>query len=85
MQRFYVKKKSRRSQIKINYGGGYGGLVVFIPTCWDVLLIQGCGGGGSVRRRNTLHLVGGRQIIICHKRGLRGEREFLFYRNKIEI
>jgi hypothetical protein len=35
------------------------------------------GGGGSVRRRNTLHVVGGRQIIICHKRGLWGERIFL--------
>jgi hypothetical protein len=43
-------------------------------------VIQGCGGGGSVRRRNTLHVVGGRQIIICHKRGLRGER--IFYKIK---
>jgi hypothetical protein len=24
-------------------------------------IIQGCGGGGSVRRRNTLHEVGGRE------------------------
>jgi hypothetical protein len=38
------------------------------------------GGGGSVRRRNTLHVVGGGQFY-CHKRGLRGERIFykIFY------
>jgi hypothetical protein len=29
---------------------------------FDVVLIQGCG-GGSVRRRNTLHEVGGRQFL----------------------
>jgi hypothetical protein len=30
---------------------------------FDVVLIQGCGGGGSVRMRNTLHEVGGRQFL----------------------
>jgi hypothetical protein len=42
-----------------------------------VLVIQGCGGGGSVRRRNTLHEVGGRQYIVTS--AVYGEREFILF------
>jgi hypothetical protein len=30
----------------------------------DLVAIQGCGGGGSVRMRNALHEVGGRSLGI---------------------
>jgi hypothetical protein len=36
------------------------------------------GGGGSVRRRNTLHVVGA-DNCHCHKRGLRGERNIYYF------
>jgi hypothetical protein len=63
------KKKKKKKQL---WGGGEGLVLVFILlVLW--FLYSGVRGGGSVRRRNTLHEVGGRQCY-CHKRGLRGER-----------
>jgi hypothetical protein len=61
MQRFTVTRKVKDPKNKIIMGGreGYGIVDYFIVmSC----IIQGCGGGGSVRRRNTLHVVGGRQL-----------------------
>jgi hypothetical protein len=40
-------------------------LILILFVC---LVIQGCGGGGSVRRRNTLHVVGGRQLLLSQAR-----------------
>jgi hypothetical protein len=50
------------------------------------VIIQGCGGGGSVRMRNTLHEVGGGQFIVTS--AVYGEREIkmkikYFRNNKI--
>jgi hypothetical protein len=44
-----------------------GGLMLYI-SFWIIETIQGCGGGGSVRRRNTLHVVGGRQLSLSQAR-----------------
>jgi hypothetical protein len=41
-------------------------------------------GGGKCPEEEHTTCSGG-PTINCHKRGLRGERIFLFYRNKIEI
>jgi hypothetical protein len=38
----------------------HSGVISLSSYNFDVVLIQGCGGGGSVRRRNALHEVGGR-------------------------
>ena len=76
----HCKKKSRRSQEKSQIISGYWvfGIVDYFVV---MSLYSLCGGGGSVRRRNTLHVVGG-PTINCHKRGLRGERVFYFIRIK---
>jgi hypothetical protein len=58
--------------------GGMGGLLSLPATC-IVYWIQGCGGGGSVRRRNTLHVVGGRQFLSQAR--FMG-RENIFYKIK---
>jgi hypothetical protein len=72
----HYKKKSKGSQ-KIKVMGGVGGSCGFHLHLLECFIGQECRGGGSVRRRNTLYVVGGRQIIICHKRGLWGERNIL--------
>jgi hypothetical protein len=57
-------KKSKGSQNKIIIGGRFGGVVCNCPfLCVDFSVFRGAGGGGSVRRRNTLHVVGGRQFL----------------------
>jgi hypothetical protein len=54
----HVKKAKRTSILRYVW--------VFLDSSYSSVLfvfIQGCGGGGSVRRRNTLHEVGGRQFL----------------------
>jgi hypothetical protein len=61
MQRFTIRKKvevPKKKKLWWGSGGVYGFLSFL---CVLFLWVQGCGGGGSVRRRNTLHVVGGRQ------------------------
>jgi hypothetical protein len=41
---------------------------VFISYCWVFFVEELGGGGGSVRRRNTLHVVGGRQLSLSQAR-----------------
>jgi hypothetical protein len=60
MQRFTIRKKVEGPKEK-KVMEEVMGVLVFSFIFWFVVCIQGCGGGGSVRRRNTLHVVGGRQ------------------------
>jgi hypothetical protein len=55
---------------------GWGGLAFRSFLRFEFFAEEPVGGGGSVRRRNTLHVVGGRQCY-CHKRGLWGEILFI--------
>jgi hypothetical protein len=55
-------------------GGSYG-LIYCLTFHVVCLIIQGCGGGGSVRRRNTLHVVGGPRIFILTS-AVYGERKY---------
>ena len=60
MQRFTLKIKRGATENKI-MGGMVGGLLTYFPICIFVFVEELDGGGGSVRRRNTLHVVGGRE------------------------
>jgi hypothetical protein len=58
MQRFTCSKKKEKG---LTQKGGVSGLVI-ISTIHVLRFLEALlGGGGSVRRRNTLHVVGGRQ------------------------
>jgi hypothetical protein len=62
------------------------GVSVFTFVLQFVIIpIQGCGGGGSVRRRNTLHVVGGREYLFSQARFMGRDKILLFYENKIII
>jgi hypothetical protein len=61
------------------------GSVVISMTFVFVFSVQGCGGGGSVRRRNTLHVVGGRQLLLSQARFMGREKILLFCEEKIII
>jgi hypothetical protein len=62
-------------KIKSTHTNGVMGFWTYFLFHFLVLVsIQGCGGGGSVRRRNTLHVVGGRQYIVTS--AVYGEREY---------
>jgi hypothetical protein len=54
--------------------GGRGGYVLKFSFMVFLFVVQECGGGGSVRRRNTLHVVGGREYILTS--AVYGEREY---------
>jgi hypothetical protein len=56
------RKKITEKEKEVIIEGGFGGFCCRILSV-HLLRIQGCGGGGSVRRRNTLHVVGGRQFL----------------------
>jgi hypothetical protein len=55
--------------------GGFGVFLIIYSILLLSFIIQGCGGGGSVRMRNTLHEVGGRQYIVTS--AVYGERKYL--------
>jgi hypothetical protein len=80
MQRFTVRKKINK-KIK---EGGFGGLVFSFSSFFVFLHYSVVPGGGKCPEEEHTTCSGGR-TINCHKRGLRGEREFLFYKNKIRI
>ena len=56
-----VHLREKINKIKSQTKGGYRGSVFASVLQFVVIPIQGCGGGGIVRRRNTLHVVGGRE------------------------
>jgi hypothetical protein len=81
MQRFTLRKKVEGPKNKI-IGGGVGGLLTCLFICIFVFVEELDGGGGSVRRRNTLHVVGGPTIVIVTS-AVYGEREiFIIFNNK---
>ena len=70
--RFTIRKK-RGTQIKYKWGGVIFAVVFnFHVVC---MIRSGVRGGGSVRRRNTLHVVGGREFILTS--AVYGERDFI--------
>jgi hypothetical protein len=64
-------------------GGSYG-LIYCLTFHVVCLIIQGCGGGGSVRRRNTLHVVGGREYLFSQARFM-GRENILLYKIRFYI
>jgi hypothetical protein len=63
MQRFTVIKKVEGPKKYKLWWGRWGGLLSSYLAQVFVFFEELDGGGGSVRRRNTLHVVGGRQFL----------------------
>jgi hypothetical protein len=82
MQRSTLSKKIKSTEI--NIGDGWG-LYLFFSLSFVCFLVFRGAGGGSVRRRNTLHEVGGRQLLLSQARFMGREKILLFYENKIII
>jgi hypothetical protein len=71
------------SKEEVNYGGWGGFVSNFLSAHWFCCLFRGAGGGKCPEEEHTT--CSGGPTINCHKRGLRGERIFLFYKDKIKI
>ena len=68
------KKKDKKIKRGGHYGGHYGGSYFTNKFC-AVFVEELDGGGGSVRRRNTLHVVGGRQFKLSQARFMGREKK----------
>jgi hypothetical protein len=71
------KKKKKGEQIFM------GGKVSYLRYQFFALKfgIQGCGGGGKCPEEEHTTCSGG-PTINCHKRGLRGERKYYYFRER---
>jgi hypothetical protein len=61
--------------------GGWGGYVEFLLLFCLLSEFRGAGGGKCPEEEHTT--CSGGRTIYCHKRGLWGERIFIFYKDKI--
>jgi hypothetical protein len=63
---------------KINYGGRGGLWLLLTSLCLVLVLIKTSGGGKCPEEEHTT--CSGGPTINCHKRGLWGERKYLYFR-----
>jgi hypothetical protein len=67
-------KQIKKGKDKIKYGGD-GGVTSNFPVLCDFCLYSGVRGGGKCPEEEHTTCSGG-PTINCHKRGLRGERNY---------